>query len=73
MNIPELSINRHVLAYMLSAVIVLFGIVSFNRIGIDQYPDIDIPIISITTTMIGADPNIIDSTITNVIENLQKT
>ncbi len=68
MNLPELSIKQHVLAVMLSAVIILFGLVSYNRIGVDEYPEIDFPMISITTTMIGADPDIIDTTITNVIE-----
>lgn len=68
MNLPEISIKRHVLAIMLSAVIILFGLVSYNRIGVDEYPDIDFPMISITTTLIGADPDIIDTTVTNVIE-----
>ncbi|MCF6238207.1 MAG: efflux RND transporter permease subunit, partial [Candidatus Marinimicrobia bacterium] len=40
----------------------------YNRIGVDEFPEIDFPIISITTTMIGADPDIIDTTVTNVIE-----
>jgi len=68
MNLPGLSIKRHVLAIMLSAVIVLFGLVSYNRIGVDEFPEIDFPMISITTTMIGADPDIIDTSVTNVIE-----
>jgi len=68
MNLPELSIKRHVLAIMLSAVIILFGLVSYNRIGVDELPEIDFPMISITTTLIGADPDIIDTTVTNVIE-----
>ena len=58
MNIPEISINRHVFAFMLSAVIVLFGIVSYNKIGIDEYPEIDFPYITITTTLVGADVGI---------------
>ncbi|MCK4509956.1 MAG: efflux RND transporter permease subunit, partial [Desulfuromonadales bacterium] len=68
MNLPALSIKRHVLATMLSAVIILFGLVSYNRIGVDQYPEIDVPMVSITTTMVGADPDIIDTTVTSVIE-----
>jgi len=68
MSLPGLSIKQHVLAIMLSAVIILFGLVSYNRIGVDEYPEIDFPMVSITTTMIGADPDIIDTTVTNVIE-----
>ncbi|MCD6534030.1 MAG: efflux RND transporter permease subunit, partial [Deltaproteobacteria bacterium] len=50
MSLPELSIKQHVLAIMLSAVIILFGLVSYNRIGVDEYPEIDFPMVSITTT-----------------------
>ncbi len=68
MTLPELSIKRHVLAWMLSAVLVLFGLVSFNKIGIDRYPYIDFPMISVTTILPGANPEIIDASITNLIE-----
>ncbi len=70
MSLPELSIKRHVLAYMLSAVLVLFGIVAYDRLGVDRFPDIEFPIISITTVMPGANPEIVDASITNVIETV---
>ncbi len=69
MTLPELSIKRHVLAWMLSAVLVLFGIISFNRIGMDRLPYIEFPVVSITTTLKGANPDIVDASITNVIES----
>jgi len=68
MTLPEISINRHVLAWMLSAVLVLFGVVSFDRIGVDRFPHIDFPMISVTTTLPGANPEIIDASITSLIE-----
>ncbi|RLA02662.1 MAG: AcrB/AcrD/AcrF family protein, partial [Gammaproteobacteria bacterium] len=68
MTLPEISIKRHVLAWMLSAVLVLFGLVSFDRIGVDRYPYIDFPMISVTTILPGANPEIIDASITNLIE-----
>jgi len=68
MTLPELSIHRHVLAYMLSGVLVLFGIISFQGIGVDRYPKIEFPSISVTTTLAGANPDIIDSSITNIVE-----
>jgi HAE1 family hydrophobic/amphiphilic exporter-1 len=68
MTLPELSIKRHVLAWVLSAVLVLFGIISFNRIGMDRYPHIEFPVVSITTVLKGANPDIVDSSVTNVIE-----
>ncbi len=69
MTLPELSIRRHVLAYMLSGLLVLFGLISYSRIGVEQYPDIQFPYISITTVDAGANPDVIDSSITNIIEN----
>lgn len=69
MTLPEISIRRHVLAWMLSAVLVLFGLVSFDRIGVDRYPYIDFPMISVTTVLPGANPEIIDASITNLIES----
>ncbi|MBS1137477.1 MAG: acriflavin resistance protein, partial [Proteobacteria bacterium] len=69
MTLPELSIKRHVLAWMLNGVLVLFGIISYTRIGLDRYPYIEFPIISVTTALKGANPDIVDSSITNVIES----
>lgn len=68
MTLPEISINRHVLAWMLSALLVLFGLVSYQRIGVDRFPDMEFPMISVTTTLPGANPEIIDASITNLIE-----
>lgn len=68
MTLPELSIRRHVLAFMLSGVLVLFGIISYQRIGVDRFPYIEFPVISISTSEKGANPDIIDASITNVIE-----
>ena len=69
MNLPEISINRHVFAYMLSAVLVLFGIISYKDIGVDRYPTVEFPMISVTTILPGGTPEIIDSSITNLIES----
>ena len=69
MTLPELSIKRHVLAWMMSAVLVLVGVIGYQRIGMDRFPYIEFPVISITTTLKGANPDIVDSSITNVIES----
>jgi len=69
LNLPELSIKRHVFAYMLSAVLVLFGIISYKDIGVDRYPTVEFPMISISTILPGATPEIIDSSVTNLIES----
>ncbi len=68
MTLPELSVRRHVLAWMLSAVLVLFGVISISRIGMDRLPYIEFPVISVTTTLKGANPDIVDASITNIVE-----
>ncbi|MDP3744354.1 MAG: efflux RND transporter permease subunit [Methylotenera sp.] len=73
MTLPELSIKRHVLTWMLSGVIVLFGIISYQRIGVDRIPAIDFPIIMVNTTLRGANPDVIDTSITSVIESAINT
>jgi len=70
LNLPEISIKRHVLAYMLSAVMVLFGIISYKDIGVDRYPTVEFPMISVTTILPGATPEIIDASVTNLIESV---
>ncbi len=73
MSLPELSIKRHVLAWMLSGVIILFGLIAYQRIGIDRIPSIDFPVIMVTTTLRGADPDVVDTSITSVIESAINT
>ena len=68
MKLAELSIRRHVLAYMLSAVLVLFGLIAYQKIGVDRYPNIEQPVISISTTLTGATPEVMDSSVTQIIE-----
>ncbi len=68
MNLPKLSIRRHVLAFMLNAVLVLFGIIGFRDIGVDRFPDIEFPFITVVTVLPGANPDIVDASVTNIIE-----
>ncbi|MFA7290686.1 MAG: efflux RND transporter permease subunit [Rhodocyclaceae bacterium] len=69
MTLPELSIKRHVLAWMLSLVLVLFGLISYERIGMDRYPYIEFPVVSVRTALKGANPDIVDASVTNIIES----
>ncbi len=73
MTLPELSIKRHVLAWMLSGVIILFGLIAYQRIGVDRIPSIDFPVITINTTLRGANPDVVDTSITSIIESAVNT
>lgn len=73
MTLPEISIKRHVLAWMLSGLLVLLGLISYQRIGVDRFPFIEFPVLSITTNLVGANPDIIDASVTSVIETAVNT
>lgn len=68
MTLPRTSIHRFVLAFMVNALIVLFGIIAYGRIGVDRFPQIDFPMVSVTTALPGANPDIVDASVTNLIE-----
>ena len=68
MTLPRTSIHRFVLAFMVNALIVLFGIIAYGRIGVDRFPQIDFPMVSVTTALPGANPDVVDASVTNLIE-----
>jgi multidrug efflux pump len=65
----KLSIDRPVLATVMSIVIVIFGLVSYQRLGVREFPAVDPPIITVTTSYRGAPPEVIESQITEVLED----
>ncbi len=69
MRISELSVRRPVFATVLSMLLVIFGLVSLQRLSVREYPDIDRPTVSITTAYRGASAAIIETKITQVIED----
>jgi multidrug efflux pump len=68
MSLSSLSIRRPVLAIVMSAAIVLFGIIGYTFIGVREFPSVDPPIITVTTTYVGANADVIESQITEPLE-----
>ncbi|UAY52968.1 efflux RND transporter permease subunit [Ferruginibacter albus] len=68
MNISELSLKRPVLATVMNLMIILFGVVGYTFLAVRDYPAIDPPIITVTTSYTGANPDIIESQITEPLE-----
>ena len=68
MSLAETSIQRPVLATVMSLVIVLFGITGFSFLGVREYPAVDPPIVTIQTQYPGANPEVIASQITEPLE-----
>jgi multidrug efflux pump len=68
MKLSDISIKRPVLAIVMSLTIVLFGIIAFTQLPVREYPDIDPPIISVVTLYRGASPNVVETEITDILE-----
>jgi multidrug efflux pump len=68
MNISELSLRRPVMAIVLNIIIVVFGVIGFKYLGVRDYPAIDPPNINVRTSYGGANPDIIETQITEPLE-----
>jgi len=68
MNISELSLKRPVLAFVMNIILVLFGVIGFNFLGVRDYPAIDPPNVNVRTNYSGANADIIESQITEPLE-----
>lgn len=68
MSLPELCIRRPIFAIMLNLLIVLFGVVGYLRLPVRELPDVDPPIVTITTVYRGASAEVMEAEVTERIE-----
>jgi hydrophobe/amphiphile efflux-1 (HAE1) family protein len=68
MILSDISIRRPVFAWMLMAGLIVFGAISFNRLGVSQMPDVDFPVLEVRATWDGAAPEILESELVDKIE-----
>lgn len=69
MVLSEVSIKRPVFATVMSLLLLLVGIIAYDRLSIREYPNIDVPTVSVETRYSGANASIIESQVTNVLED----
>jgi len=69
MKISEVCIQRPVFATVLSLIVMLLGIVSYDRLSVREYPKIDEPVVTVTTNYRGASADIIESQVTKPLED----
>jgi len=70
MKLPEFSVNKRVTATMMAMIMVVVGLISLSKLGLDFFPDIDFPTVSIITTYSGASSEDIETTITKPLEQI---
>lgn len=68
MWIVDVSIRRPVFATMMIGALVVLGIVSFGRLGVDLFPRIEFPYVSVATALEGAAPDTIETEVSDVLE-----
>jgi multidrug efflux pump len=68
MKLSDLSIRRPVLASMLSLALVLFGAIGYTQLAVREFPDVDPPIVSVSTVLPGANPQVVESAVTDILE-----
>lgn len=69
MTLSDISIKNPVFAVMLSSAMIVFGWLGYRDMGISQFPEIDFPVVNITTYREAAEPEIMDSDVTDIIED----
>ena len=69
MHVSELTVKRPVLASVISLFLVLIGIISYDKLTIREYPDIDKPVITVSTIYRGASAEIMERDVTQVLED----
>ncbi|OGR89675.1 MAG: acriflavine resistance protein B [Elusimicrobia bacterium RIFCSPLOWO2_01_FULL_59_12] len=69
MTLSDVSIKNPVFAWMLMTGLIVFGWISFGRMGISQLPDVDFPIVNVRVTLEGAAPEVMETEVTDTIED----
>jgi HAE1 family hydrophobic/amphiphilic exporter-1 len=69
MTLSDISIKNPVFAWMLMFALIIFGVVSYGRLGVGQLPDVDFPMVSINLTWEGAAPEIMETDVVDIAED----
>jgi HAE1 family hydrophobic/amphiphilic exporter-1 len=69
----DIFIQRPVLTWMLTLSLVVFGVLGFTRLGVDQYPKMEIPRVNVAAVMEGASPEVMEEDVTEVLEEQLNT
>jgi len=69
MSLASVSIKRPVFAWMLMIALIVFGGIAFTRLGVSQFPDVDLPVVSIQLSLPGAAPEVMESDVVDPVES----
>ena len=73
MTLSELSVRRPVLTWMMTLALLVFGVLGYLRLGVDQYPDLEFPIVTVDARLEGASPEGIEEDVADILEERLNT
>lgn len=73
MKVTDISLRRPVTVLIGTFALIFFGILAMRNMGMERIPDVDFPVVAVSTTMVGASPTVIDNDITDVLEEKLNT
>lgn len=73
MRLSDLSIKNPVMAWMIMLSLMVFGAISFSRLGISQFPDVDFPSVNVSIALAGASPEVIEANVVEPVEDVLTT
>ncbi|MDY6960959.1 efflux RND transporter permease subunit [Pseudorhizobium marinum] len=73
MLLTRIAVGHPVFATMMMVVILVFGAFSYQRLGVDQFPNVDLPVVVVTTAYPGATPEVVEMDVTKPIEEALST
>lgn len=73
MTLSDLSVERPILTWMMTLGLIVFGVLGYNRLGVDQYPNMEFPVVTVTSTLPGAAPEGMEEDVTDVLEETLNT
>ncbi len=73
MNPIDVFIERPILTWMLTLSLLVFGVLGYNRLGVDQYPSMEFPVVMVSAVMEGASPEVMEEDVTDVLEEYVNT
>ncbi len=68
MKLADLCIERPVLTLMMTLALVVFGVLGYERLGVDQYPNMEFPVVTVSAQLEGASPEVMEEDVTEVLE-----
>jgi len=73
MTLSDVSIQRPILTWMMTLALIVFGVLGYQRLGVDMYPDMEFPVLTVNAVLEGATPEGIEEDVTDVLEEQLNT